>query len=249
MAPPGPVRTVARRPGRGRRRRSDGDVRRPGRSRQICHVCSLIVEPRIPHPSGVGASTGDGPGPADDPGTAAPRRGGGPPPPPGTALACGTEGRRPPSKAPPPPSAAAAGPFVPSAGPRGVRERPPRGRGAIGSRGPMSPSPAGGRSTAAPRDPRGPGISRDASRRSVMAHDAGRFTGLAISRGPTGSDPTWRRAGGVLEVGAPEIGGLADLLFRPDLRLVMAARSLPPPKGWASSPGDFVNHGGPPTPT
>ena len=103
----------------------------------------------------------------------------------------------------------------------------------------MSPSPAIGRLSAALLDPRGPRISRDASRRFVLSRDAGCFTGLAISRGPTGDNPTWQRAGSALEAGAPEREDIANLSFGPDLRFAIATRFLPPLNGWASSLGNL----------
>ena len=60
---------------------------------------------------------------------------------------------------------------------------------------PASRSPAIGRLTAAPLDPRGPSISRDVSRRFVASYDADYFTGSAISWSPTGSNPTGQSAG------------------------------------------------------
>ena len=104
----------------------------------------------------------------------------------------------------------------------------------------MSPSPAIGRLSAALLDPRGPRISRDASRRFVLSRDAGCFTGLAISRGPTGDNPTWQRAGSALEAGAPEREDVANLSFGPDLRFAIATRFLPPLNGWASSLGNLL---------
>jgi len=68
----------------------------------------------------------------------------------------------------------------------------------------ISSSPAIGRLTAAPLDPREPSLSRDASRRFALAPDAGRLTGPTISRGPTRYDPTWPRAGSAFKAGSPE---------------------------------------------